>query len=335
MTEPGSELENLLTRALQNALDDSPASAFTRMNIRNGIVRDDAALIDIFERIAGPDQAEVDLHLEGPGVEGHSTNAKYFAQFVSGISDAVKETAKSRVGKGRYSEHLLIEGVGPGSVRVVLRAPTPRVPKGELPIDEISASTVDSDALRSIVAILTHASSDEEESPLVAELLDLPPTARRGLKRATTTTNEAGWSIKGSVRQRNIGAEDVVLTPQGAFRLRQSLDAQVESRVEETMVGNIDGFRRSLSTLYFQPEGSARIIQAAVLDLEIAATITDLFAQPDLMVEVVFEVIETYLPGDKTHPRRSRSVQSIRRVGMGRQLTIEAGEDIPEQPPLQ
>ncbi|BBY43237.1 hypothetical protein [Mycolicibacterium celeriflavum] len=296
------------------------------MNIRTGIVGDNPVLVDIFERIAGPDQAEVDLHLEGPGVENHATNAKYFAQFVSGISDAVKETAKARAGKGRYSEHLLIEGVGPGSVRVVLRAPTPTVPEGDRPIDEISASSVDSDALRSIVAILTHASSDDDESPLVAELLDLPPQARRGLKRATKTTNEAGWNIRGSIRQRNVGAEDVALTPQGAFRLRQGLDAQVESRTEETMAGNIDGFRRSLSTLYFQPENSARIIQAAVFDPEIAAAITDLFSEPDLMVEVVFEVIESYLPGDKTHPRRSRSVQSIRRIGVGRQLTIGADE---------
>ena len=328
MTGPSKELENLLANALQGALDDSPESEFTRLNIRNGIVGDDPGLIDVFERVAGPDQAEVDLHLSGPGVKGHATNAHYFSQFVSGISEAVKETAKSRVGKGRYSEDLLIEGLGPGSVRVVLRAPSPPAPNdGGEPIDGVSASTVDSEALRSIVAILTHASSEDEESPLVAELLDLPAKARRGLKRATKTTNEAGWDIKGSIRQRNIGSENVVLTPEGAFRLRQGLDAQVESRTEETVVGNIDGFRRSLSTLYFEPEGSTRIIQAAVLDSEIAATITDLFSEPDLMVEVVFEVVETFLPGDRTHPLRSRSVQSIRRVGVGRQLTIGGSEN--------
>jgi hypothetical protein len=329
VTEPSAELETLLTAALQNALDDSPASAFTRMNIRNGIVRDDPGLIDVFERIAGPAQAEVDLHLTGAGVEGHATNAHLFSQFVSGISEAVKETAKARVGRGRYSEHLLIEGLSPGSVRVVLRAPTPpKAQENEEPMHEVSASSVDSDALRSIVAILTHASRDDDESPLEAELIDLPPRARQGLKRATRTTNEAGWDIKGQIRQRTIGAEDVLLTPQGAFRLRQGLDAQVESRTEETAIGNIDGFRRSLSTLYFQPDGSSRIIQAAVLDSAIAAAITDLFSEPDSMVEVVFEVIETHLPGEKTNPRRSRSVRSIRRVGVGRQLTMGADEGV-------
>ena len=113
MTEASAELEGLLSAALQSALDDTPANAITRMQLRTGIVGDNAQLIDVFERIAGPDQAEVDLHLEGPGVDVHATNAHYFAQFVSGVSEAVKETAKARLGKGRYSEHLLIEGVDP------------------------------------------------------------------------------------------------------------------------------------------------------------------------------------------------------------------------------
>ena len=231
MTEASAELEGLLSAALQSALDDTPANAITRMQLRTGIVGDNAQLIDVFERIAGPDQAEVDLHLEGPGVDVHATNAHYFAQFVSGVSEAVKETAKARLGKGRYSEHLLIEGVGPGSVRVVLRAPSPPADDSQPNIDpSILASTVDSDALRSIAAVLSHASSEEDDSPLIAQLHDLPPTARRGLIRAARTTSEAAWSIKGSIRQRNIGASEVLLTPQGAQRLQQSLSAAIERR---------------------------------------------------------------------------------------------------------
>jgi len=65
VTEP-TELETLLTRALESALDDSPASEMTRMQLRAGIVGQDPALIDLYERIAGPSQAEVDFHLDGP-----------------------------------------------------------------------------------------------------------------------------------------------------------------------------------------------------------------------------------------------------------------------------
>jgi hypothetical protein len=297
------------------------------MSILTGIVGNDPGLIDIYERIAGPDQAEADFHLEGPGVEGHSANARYFAQFVSGISEAVKETAKARAGKGRYSEHLLIEGVGPGSVRVVLRAPRPRADKSQPQIDEIPASTVDSDALRSIAAILTHASSDEEDSPLIAALTDLPPKARQGLRRATRTTNEAGWSIRGSIRQRNIGASELVLTPAGAVRLTDSLNAAVTRTGTETLTGFIDGFRRSLSTLYFQPANGGRIIQAAVLDNPTAAKISELFVDKDSQVEVAFDVVEMFLPGDESRPRRSRSVRQIRRIAGDQQLAIGVDGD--------
>ncbi|MGV7277005.1 hypothetical protein PJJ83_07865 [Mycobacterium kansasii] len=325
MTEPTSELRALLLRALENALDDSPASVMTRMQIRSGIVGSNPDLIDLFERIAGPDQAEVDFHLDGPGVQGNSTNAHYFSQFVSGISEAVKEAAKSLAGKGRYSENLLIEGVTPGSVRVVLRAPEPVAPHPQQHATEplTSPSTVDSEALRSIAAILTHASSEDDESPLIAELSRLPVRARGGLRRAARSTSEAGWDIKGSLRQRNYGATEVALTHGGAFRLQQGLDAKVESRADEAVIGYIDGYRRSLSTLYFQPESGAKIIQAAVIDPETAASISELFADPDSLVEVVFDVISTYMPGDETRPQRSRSVKSIRRLARGRQLSID------------
>ncbi len=275
--------------------------------------------------IAGPDQAEVDLHLDGPGVKGHSTSAHYFSQFVSGISEAVKETAKSLAGKGSYSERLLIEGVGPGSVRVVLRAPDPVAPHPQKQSIEplASASTVDSEALRSIAAILTHASSEDEESPLMAELSHLPIRARVGLRRAARSANEAGWDVKGSLRQRNFGATDVALTHGGAFRLRQGLDAKVENRSDETLTGYIDGFRRSLSTLYFQPESGGWIVQAAVVDPVTASSISELFADPDSLVEAVFDVVSTFLPGDETRPQRSRSVKSIRRLARGRQLAID------------
>ncbi len=328
MTEP-TELEALLTTALEGALDDSPASEMTRMQLRAGIVGDDPALIDLYERIAGPGQAEFDLHLEGPGVRGHSTNAHYFSQFVSGISEAVKETAKSIAGKGSYSENLLIDGVGPGSVRVVLRAPEPVAPhKKDEEIDPlVPASTVDSEALRSIAAILSHASSEDEDNPLIAELTRIPLRARVGLRRAAKSTNEAGWDIRGTIRQRNFGASDVSLTREGAFRLRQGLDAKVENRADEVLPGYIDGFRRSLSTLYFQPENGGKIIQAAVTEPDTATAISELFADQDSLVEVVFDVISTYMPGDDTRPRRSRSVKSIRRLARGRQLTLDAGAD--------
>ena len=326
MTHPNSELESLLIDALEDAAGDTPEDEAIRASLRAGIVGDDAALIDVYERYAGPEQAEVDLHLEGTALQYISTNAHEFAAFVSGISEAVKETAKQKAGRKSYSENLLIRGAEPGSVRVVFRVPEQRQKNKQQSIPTALASSVDSEALRSVAAILTHASSeDPDDSPLMAELAELPIAARPGLKRAASSSRRAGWDIRGQIRQRHIGAQDIALTSAGAFRLNEGLNAKVENRTEQTAVGLIDGFRRSLSTLYFEPSPNGRIIQAAVADETIAAAITDLFAQPDLPVEVVFNVIETSLPGDQERIKRSRSVRRIRRTASpGRQLETES-----------
>jgi hypothetical protein len=62
----------------------------------------------------------------------------------------------------------------------------------------------------------------------------------------------------------------------------------------------------------FQPARGGRIIQSAVIDPDTATTISELFADPDSLVEVVFDVVSTFMPGDETRPKRSRSVKSIR-----------------------
>ncbi|MBA4023884.1 MAG: hypothetical protein C0482_16115 [Gordonia sp.] len=338
MPEPDAELLSQLNDALRDVATDTPANLALRSTIRTGIVRDDPTLVDLYERIVGPEQAEVDFHLDGAGVEGHATNAKLFSKFVSGISEAVKETAKAKAGKGRYTEGLLIDGgPGPGSVRVVLRAPEPpATAKNEPPLDpSLPNSTVESEALRSVAAILSHASSEEEDSPMLAELTALPMGARRGLKRVANSARDAGWEIKGSIRQRNYGATNVELTADGAFRLKLGLDAQIDRRADETVTGTIDGFRRSLSTLYFQPAGGGRIIQAAVSDGALADSISELFADKNSVVEVVFDVIESFLPGDDSRIRKSRSVRQVRRLALGRQMELSDDDEssAPSDPP--
>ncbi len=320
-TDDLSRVGDELRAALQYSTGDERSDAYIRGTLRAGIVGNDPVLIDIYEQEAGPEQAEVDLHLEGEGVTDHSTNAHDFAAFVSGISEAVKETAKGRAGKGRYTEGLLIEGATPGSVRVVLRAPTPRIQKNQTADERTLASTIDSDALRTIAAIMTHASDTDPDSPFAAELAGLPIKARKGLKRAVKQSRKAGWVIGGTVRQRKIGAAQVQLTSFGAIRLSIELDSGVERVTTETAVGRIDGFRRSLGTLYFIPAGG-KGITAGVTDSEVAAKVTDLFADPDAEVEAVFSVVERQLPSSTSAVSRSRVLTSIRQLHTGKQTAL-------------
>ncbi|MEW1882174.1 hypothetical protein AB0O58_21040 [Rhodococcus sp. NPDC080181] len=320
------DVEARLRVALQYTTGDDEADRALRGSLLAGIVGDNQELLNVFVEEAGPEQAEFDVHLDGPGVENNATSAKSFSAFVAGLSEAVKETAKHRAGKGRYSEGLLIEGATPGSVRVVLRAPTPKIDPTQQVDSRTTASSVDSDALRSIAAILSHASDPDVDSPLVAEIADLPKGARKGLRRAIRSSRQAGWTIDGTVRQRRVGLSTVALTPNGATRLELELDSRVDSQKSETMIGTIDGFRRSIGTLYFIPEGRPPI-SAAVLDNTLAIQVAQLAAQEGATVRAIFNVVESRLPGDPGVSRQSRSLISIRSLELGDQteLSVDTG----------
>ncbi|OBH49506.1 hypothetical protein [Mycobacterium mantenii] len=308
------ELEASLIDALRYSSGDPASDRVLRESIRAGIVRDDADLLNIYEREVGPEQAEVDLHLVGPGIERNAANARQFSLFVSGISDAVKETAKARVGRRRYRDNLLVEGATPGSVRVVLRVAAPEVPAEQTVDEETVASSVDSDALRTVASILAHASDPDFDTPLAAEIAELPIKARTALKRVANASQHGGWAVRGMIRQRRVGAADLELTNEGATRLRIELEVAQEKRVRETRTGTIDGFRWSLGTLYFNPV-DAPAFAAGVMESRIAQEVTRLMNDPELRVAADFDVVESYLPGDQTRSRVSRVLTGIRPLG--------------------
>jgi hypothetical protein len=316
------ELEESLVSALRYSSGDPNSDRAVRESIRAGIVGNDAELIDIFEREVGPEQAEVDLQLDGPGVEENATNARQFSLFVSGMSEAVKETAKARAGRRSYRENLLIEGVTPGSVRVVLRVAMPGIAKGQTVDDETVASTVDSDALRTVASILVHASNPELDTPLAAEIAELPMKARTALKRVANASQHGGWGVRGSIRQRRVGAADLELTTDGAIRLQLELEDKQEKRRSETRIGTIDGFRWSLGTLYFEPEGASRFT-AGVTETRVAQAVTKLMNDPRQRVTANFDVVESFLPGDQTRTRVSRVLTAIRPLGMQTEFLVD------------
>lgn len=159
---------------------------------------------------------------KSPEKRGNHTHQ--FTRFVSGISEAVKETAKARAGRKTYRENLLIEGATPGWVRVVLRVATPMIPKGQTVDEETAASTVDSDALRTVASILALASDPDLDTPLAAEIAELPIKARTALKRVAHASQQGGWAVRGMIRQRRVGAAGLELTNDGATRLRIELE---------------------------------------------------------------------------------------------------------------
>ncbi|MGL5443872.1 MAG: hypothetical protein ACRDDJ_15555, partial [[Mycobacterium] stephanolepidis] len=252
--------------------------------------------------------------LDGPGVANSATNARQFSLFVSGLSDAVKETAKARAGRKSYRDNLVIEGATPGSVRVVLRVAPPVIARDQTVDDSTAASSVDSDALRTVASILVHASDPNPDTPLAAEIAELPMRARTALKRVVNASQHGGWRVSGSIRQRRVGAANLELTADGAVRLRLELEQAQEKRRSERRVGTIDGFRWSLGTLYFDPL-DAPAFTAGVMEGRVAQDVTRLMNDPSLRVSALFDVVESYLPGDQTRARVSRVLTDIRPLG--------------------
>lgn len=279
---------DLLRAAIQEARDgavthgwDARTTQFALGQMYAGTVRGNAELEQVWQEETAPMQVEVDLHLEGDSIHGHATNARQLAAFVEGLNKATKHiVARDIGGRGR---DLLIEGVLPGSVRVVLHADGPKLPQTEaMPVEPGThfQSSPDSEALRAIARLLTIASDDEPA--IAAEVRALPQLARSALKGAVEAARVEGWEVAGTLRQRGLGSSPVHLTPHGAAILVDELAAhQYEDRTE-WMTGTIDGYRRSLGSFYFTPAGGKPFAVSAAPD-QLAKT-AELAADPDVSV---------------------------------------------------
>jgi hypothetical protein len=105
-------------------------------------------------------QAELDIHLSGERVHEHETDAASFANFVSGIADAVKEISKQAMGRRRMASPLRIVAPVPGSVRVFLRVPPTHGTAGALPGSDTESQH--SRSLSVIASIFAEAGRSED-----------------------------------------------------------------------------------------------------------------------------------------------------------------------------
>ena len=226
-------------------------------------IGDDPDLLAVWREETAPAQAALDLHLAGDAVIDHATNARQFSDFVAGVSSAVKETVKDRLGRRAHTEDLLIEAPQPGSLRVVLRAADPLTTD---PTITEPGSTIDSDALRGIASVLIHAGDEGPDSPLTAELGRLPVKARQGLRRAARSAARAGWDIAGAITQAGYGYGELALTARAARALERQLGQSLPQKKQTTIYGRITGTKDIEGVLWFHPEGGVREFRATIDD---------------------------------------------------------------------
>ena len=313
MSEDDLLAARLLREALNETTGDAELDYLAQASLLSGVVGDNQHLRQVYEEETGPEQVEVDLHLEGAGVSGHATNAFAFAAFISRLAEAVKETAKDIANFPRYNSNLLIEGALPGSVRVVLKAPKPPTTQSLPPGS--SVSSVDSEALRRIARVMTLASSGNDETPedepLDAAIQQLPIKARTKLRGAAEQALRTNWEIDGSIRQRRYGIDQVELSTRGAARLRTALIAAHEEFKSESAYGTVDGLKHSLGVMWFKPETASRSFQATVSDDALLSRVAELAADPEQRVLAVFDTYSSLSDATESVVKKSRLLRSI------------------------
>jgi hypothetical protein len=259
------------------------------------------------------DQTELDLHLAGANVLDNATRADWLGVFMNRTAQAVKELAKGIAGKERHTPGLLVEGPGPGSVRVIFRSPPQ--PKRSVPMPGTDVETLDGKALHQFASLFLLA--EDETDLLDASVRQLPGAARRALRQVSQQVVEASWSIEGSLAARGKDVQRVVISPNGAANLIRAVGEEAAVTESKTISGAVDGWTWSKSVMDFQPS-TGRAFRAVVPpDLqEIVAAIN---GQPNHDAVGRFSVTTSYPSGDFNYQHRSYVLESIQ---------ASAGEDL-------
>jgi hypothetical protein len=278
-------------------------------------IDDDARYRLIAREELAPRAGEMDLHLSGEEVIGHSANAAAFGIFVKRIADSVKVISRERLSRRSMVSDLLVEP-GPGSVRVVFRTPDP-VPSGAIEADPNSSFWSDPNqqtlALQEVATLLANADPDSPDASVVDGLVEvIPLKARAPLLSAIREVAKQEWIVEGEFRQRGLGLQPIRLGASGARRLRAALE--VRQRGSETLVasGVIDGHRRARGLCWFIEDGTAREITAVVPTAELMSVVAELDASDQHHVIAKFTVFITYGPGQQDAGSRSFVLDEIR-----------------------
>ncbi|TFD61628.1 hypothetical protein E3T39_06190 [Cryobacterium suzukii] len=262
-----------------------------------------------------PRSGEMDLHLEGVEVIGHSANAAAFGEFVKKMADSVKIITRERAGRKRMVSDLLVEP-GPGSVRVIFRTPDP-VPLGGL--DEDDRQRVWSDpnsqsvALQQVAQLLASAEPGSPDETSVDGLVEtLPPRARATLVAAVKSITSQDWQIRGEFRQRGLGIQPIKVSRAGAARLKIALQVREREHTPWTATGVLDGHRRARSLCWFIEDGTGREVTAVVPTPELMVEVATLSQDEAHRVIASFTVITTHGPGAGDAGSKSYILESVR-----------------------
>lgn len=309
---PNDTLSNHLRHALRYTSGNTGLDALVRQSLHASIPETASHLHDVYQTEVAPEQVQLDLHLSGDSVKNHSTNANVLGDFISHLSDAVKETAKAIGDKRAWSNNILVSGVQPGSVHVVLQVPDQKRPANSGTPAMVDESSLDSRAVRAIALTMSAASDDDAESEDEMVIAQIPKQARRALRLAAKDVKRAGWDIEGSIAQRGKGIDSIRLTHRGADRLVTSLAGVEEVTEPKQVFGEVDGVKNSLGQVFIVAEPGGSLTLSSTDDKKLAEA-ARLAAEPGTRVKVSFEETRLLDAGGVALPAVSRTLTRLER----------------------
>lgn len=252
------------------------------------------------------DQTELDLHLAGANVIDHTTRADWLGVFMTRTAQAVKELAKGIAGKERHVPGLLVEGPGPGSVRVIFRSPPQ--PKRAVPMAGTDVETLDGKALHQFASLFLLAEDDTDL--LEASVHQLPGAARRAMRQVGQQVVEASWSIEGSLAARGKELQRVVISPSGAANLVRAVGETAAVTEPKTIPGAVDGWTWSKSVVDFQPTNGRAF--RAIVPPHLQELVAAINGQPNHDAIGDFLVTTSFPSGDFNYQRKNYVLERIR-----------------------
>lgn len=278
-------------------------AAFSHTDEQRQVLRD--------ERLQ--DQTELDLHLLGANVVDHATRADWLGIFMTRTAQAVKELAKGIAGKDRHTPGLLVEGPGPGSVRVVFRSP-PQPKRATASLPGLEVETLDGKALHQFASLFLLAEDDDTDL-LDASVHELRGPARRALRQVSKQVVDAAWSIEGSLAARGRDLQRVTISPNGASNLIRAVGEEAAETKPETVPGAVDGWTWSKSVMDFQPVQGRGF--RAIVPPSLQESVAAIVGQPDHDAIARFMVTTSYPSGDYNYQRKTYVLESIKAAGDG------------------
>lgn len=296
----------ILHDALAQPVGTDLLSQLARMSILNSASMD-GRYDDILDDYSLPSQAEMDLHLDGPTVVNHKTDAEDFGTFVVRTAKAVHEAARLVSGKIRTPSRLQVTGPGPGSVQVTFRAPEPTTPKHGLGLAE-SDEPIEALAMRRVAGIFAQA--EEGNETLEASLHTLGPAGQEAFRLLARIVQDAKWSVAGDIRKKGWGHQAVRLSPSGATRLVIAATAVDHQIRDVKLTGTVVAWDWSDQVMRFRPDNGPRV-RVAVPDARLQSQVAAFNAERGKRAEIQVRMI-TAPSGKKGSPaRQSRALLAI------------------------